>query len=156
MATHSATHCNSLQQCAMHHGPDTYTLEVKDCNKLQQTATDLHTWHNRLQQTATDCNRLQQTATDCNRLQQTATDWLQQTYRLHTYRLHNLHHRLYRYRLHKYRLYTCRLQTDYLVHTTDCIHTHYIRLHSDRPHTSRLQTDYPPYPIHHLCSLTGN
>ena len=68
-----------------------YIVDVRqfatDCNRLQQTGTDLSNitltcqlWiyivlltYARLQQTATDCNRLQQTATDCSTIN---SEWL--------------------------------------------------------------------------------
>ena len=56
-ATHTATHCNTLQHTATH------------CNTLHHTATHCTT----LQHTATHCTTLQHTTTHCNTLQHTAT-----------------------------------------------------------------------------------
>jgi len=59
-ATHTATHCNTLQSTAMHNNTLQHT--TTHCNTQQHTATHCNT----LQHTAARCNTLQHTATYCN------------------------------------------------------------------------------------------
>ena len=62
---YAATHCNTLQQTAMH-----YTTLCQNSEQVC-TATSCNT----LQHIVTHCNRLQHAATYCNTLQHTATHY---------------------------------------------------------------------------------